>query len=666
MADKELDNQLDDLFSGQEDPPIRAIELPCSGPRLGGDSDAPRLRPEAQPEGTGLKAKENSYSIKPAEPTTVVEKKRQQDQLRKEEQPALTLQQVKTHVERLSVPEGPFMFREDIVELQWVFRVIRRWLWLIVGCVLLTATSAFVISSRMPPVYSATVTLLVHQAPGTSMNDYTAILTSERLVGTYSQLLTGRPVLEAVIARLELKETPDVLAKRVTVKLVKDTQLIRLSVNDAQPTRAALIANAIAEAFIAQIQALQQERYADSLASMQEQIVELSALTEETQAKIDALDTPRTAQEEAPLARLETILAGYRNTYATLQQNYEQMRLTAAQATDNVIVAETARGPERPVQRRTLYTALAAVVGAMVAVGVAFLLEYLDDTIKTPDDVRQTLGLGTLGAIGRLAKEGEELVVDAQPLSPIAEAFRVLCTNVRFSSVDRPLRTLLVTSPGVLEGKSITVANLAVAMVQAGLRVVAVDADLRRPRLHHLFGLDLGHEGTDERLWWGLSGSLLEGRTDGQLHPTQVEGLTILPSGELPPNPAELMGSQQIQQLLHQLAQEVDVVLIDSPPVLPVADATALAQAVDGVLLVLEAGYTRRGAARQAVDSLRQVGANLVGVVLNAVPIHKGSYYYSYNGYHGNGKGRPKHRPRWRKGPLATVWRLFGRRRKAD
>jgi capsular exopolysaccharide synthesis family protein len=542
-----------------------------------------------------------------------------------------------------------------------LFTVIRRWLWLIVACTLLATISAFVVTFGIPPVYSASATLLVHQVADTGMSDYGAILASERLARTYSQMLSGRSVMEAVIARLELEETPDALAKRVKGKAVPDTQLIRLSVEHTDPTQAALIANTIAEAFIVQNQALRKERYADSLASMQEQMIELSALIEETQAKIDVMGTPRTAQ-----AHLETILAGYRSTYATLQRNYEQMRLTAAQATDNVIVAETARVPENPIPRPTLYTALAAVVGAMLAVGMAFLLEHLDDTIKTPDDVRQRLGLDTLGAIGRLAKGGEELVVAAQPLSPIAETFRVLCTNIRFSSVDRPLRTLLVTSPGVLEGKSITVANLAVAMVQAGLRVVAVDADLRRPRLHHLFGLDLGHEGTDERLWWGLSGSLLEGRTDGQLHPTQVEGLTILPSGELPPNPAELMGSQQIQQLLHQLAQEVDVVLIDSPPVLPVADATALAQAVDGVLLVLEAGYTRRGAARQAVDSLRQVGANLVGVVLNAVPIHKGSYYYSYNGYHGNGKGRPKHRPRWRKGPLATVWRLFGRRRKAD
>jgi succinoglycan biosynthesis transport protein ExoP len=338
----------------------------------------------------------------------------------------------------------------------------------------------------------------------------------------------------------------------------------------------------------------------------------------------------------------------------------------------DLIVVEPATRPLKsmgsPVQPRALKsTALAAGAGAMLAVAVAFVLEYLDDRIKTPDDVSQALGLETLGAIARLPRWMEELVVAADPLSPIAEACRALCTNIRFSSVDRPLRTILVTSPAPAEGKSIALANLAVAMAQAGLRVVALDADLRRPRLHQLFGLDLREKVTGERSWWGLTGSLREGHTDGTLHPTQVEGLKILPSGELPPNPAEMVGSQHMQKLLHELAQQADVVLIDSPPVLPVTDAAVLAHEVDGVLLVLEAGKTQRGAARHAVESLRQVGANLVGVVLNAVPTHRGSYYYYYHHeYYGGGGGRRKHRLRRRKGPLTAIRRLFERRRQAN
>jgi len=547
---------------------------------------------------------------------------------------------------------------DDELDLRQYFLVMRRWLWLIVGCTLLAAISAFVVSSRMTPVYSASATLLVYQAPTAGTSDYTAILTSERLARTYTQMLSGRPVLEEVIAQLGLEKTPDELVKKVEVELVRDTQLIRLSVEDTNPVQAAQTTNAIADAFIAQNQALQDERYADSLASMQGQIDELSGLIEETRAAIDGLGTPETDQEQEELTRLETILTGYRNTRLTLLQSYENKRLTAAQSSDNVIVFETAQVPKKPIRPRTMMnTALAGVVGAMLAVGAAFLVEYLDDTIKTPDDVSHALSLGTLGAIGQLTEEEDELVTATQPLSHVSEAFRVLRTNIRFSSVDRPLRTILVTSPGPLEGKSTTVANLAVAMAQAGFKVVAVDGDLRRPRLHKLFDLHPRE---------GLTGSLLGGNTEGRLQPAQVEGLTVLPAGKLPPNPAEMLGSQRMQELLDELAQQVDVVLIDSPPVLPVTDAAVLAQRVDGVLLVVRAGETRREMARQAVESLRQVGANPIGVVLNNVGGRRGGYYYYYHDYYGDGDKSKKQKRRRQKGPLAAVRRLLGRRRKAS
>ena len=558
------------------------------------------------------------------------------------------------------------MLKEDRVELLWVFRVIGRWLWLIIGCTLLGAASAFVIGSRMTPVYSTSATLLVERALTADALDYNALLTSERLASTYVHMLTGRPVLEAVIARLELEETPAALARRVKVALIPDTQLITLRVEYTDPTQAAWIANTIAEVFTAQIRAVQEQRYTGFLVQAQEQIVESSALIEDTQVKIDALGTPQTTQEQTELARLEAILAGYRSTYSTLLQNYEEMRLTTAQAAYNVVLVERAQVPENPIEHRKLYTVLAAVVGAMVAVGAAFLVEYLDDTIKTPDDASQALGLDSLAAISRLSKGEEELVVVADPYSPVAEAFRVLYTNIRFSSPDSPLRTILVTSPGVSEGKSITVANLAAAMAQAGLRVAVVDADLRHPRLHQLFGLDLhAEEGVGEQRGWGLSGSLLAGCTDGRLHSTQVEGLQVLPSGELPPNPAGLLGSQRMDELLDQLTHQVDVVLIDSPPVLPVADAALLAHSVDGVLLVLKASHTPRKAARQAAESLRQVGANLVGAVLNAVPTPRGRYYYGYYGYHQDGHAGRKRRDRRQKSPPAVAQQRSARKRKA-
>jgi capsular exopolysaccharide synthesis family protein len=532
---------------------------------------------------------------------------------------------------------------EEELDLRVYLGVLRRSLWWIAACAVLGVVSAFLVSSNMAPVYEASATLLVRQAPSAGVSDYTAILTSERLARTYSEMITGRPVLEAVIEELELEETAEDLAENVEVNPVPDTQLIRLSVEDDDAVRAATIADALANAFIGYNSALQEARYSDSLGSVQEQIGEVSGLVEETEGAIEDLGTPETAEGQAELARLQTIVTGYRNTYATLLQGYEEMRVTAAQSTDDVVVSEPAEVPDEPVRPRVLLsTALAGVFGAMLAVGAAFLVEYLDDTIRTADDVSDVLGLGTLGAVARLRNGEDTLVTLRDPLSPPSEAFQVLRTNLRFSALDRPLRTLLFTSAGPDEGKSVVVANLAVAMAQARLKVILVDGDLRRPRQHELFGL--------HRLG-GLTSALLQGSTDGRLQRTeQVEGLSLLSADRSPPNPAGVLRSERVRQLIGELAEEADVVLLDSPPVLPVADAPALAQAVDGVVLVVDAGKTRRDAAQQAVENLRRVGANVIGAVLNNVPTRGrggyGNYYYErYGEEHGKKRGRRKESP---------------------
>jgi capsular exopolysaccharide synthesis family protein len=197
------------------------------------------------------------------------------------------------------------------------------------------------------------------------------------------------------------------------------------------------------------------------------------------------------------------------------------------------------------------------------------------------------------------------------------------------------------------------VANLAVAMAQAGLKVTLVDADLRRPRIHKLF---------EVHARGGLTGSLVEGALNGRVQQGEVNGLNLLPAGELPPNPAELLGSQRMGELLEELAQEADVVLVDSPPVLPVADTVVLGAQVDGVILVIDVGQTRRGFAQQAVENLRQVDANVIGVVLNRVPT-SGAYYYYYYGDNDYANGNAKRR-RWHLGfaePLASIRRLVRR-----
>jgi non-specific protein-tyrosine kinase len=216
----------------------------------------------------------------------------------------------------------------------------------------------------------------------------------------------------------------------------------------------------------------------------------------------------------------------------------------------------------------------------------------------------------------------KDLIAVSDPRSPISEAYRTLRTNLDFASLDQALKTIAVTSAGVGEGKSTTLANLAVVSAQAGRKVVLVDADLRRPSLHQLFGLD------NEA---GLTTMIMDeaALSEPPLQTTPVEGLSLLTSGPLPPNPAELMGSRRMAEVIAALAGEADQVFFDTPPVVAVTDAAVLATKVDGVLLVISAGKTRREYARTAVQRLEQINARLVGTVLTNVQAGSGfSGYY--------------------------------------
>jgi capsular exopolysaccharide synthesis family protein len=211
------------------------------------------------------------------------------------------------------------------------------------------------------------------------------------------------------------------------------------------------------------------------------------------------------------------------------------------------------------------------------------------------------------------------LVTLRDPSSMAAEAYRTLRTNLQFSSLDKPIHTLLVTSTAPDEGKSTTLANLAVTIAQAEQRVILVDCDLRRPSLHTLFGLP------NEQ---GLTTAILaQGDGSLPLQATSVPGLSVLTSGPLPPRPADLLGSRRMEQLIEQLRNSADMVLFDTPPVVAVTDAAVLATRVDGVLLVLQAGQTRRDRAREARQKLEKVKANIIGVVLNNAKLEAGYGY---------------------------------------
>lgn len=215
----------------------------------------------------------------------------------------------------------------------------------------------------------------------------------------------------------------------------------------------------------------------------------------------------------------------------------------------------------------------------------------------------------------------DRLITAAEPRSANAEAYRILRSNISFSSVDKPIETILVTSASPSEGKSITAANLAVTMAQAGYRTVLLDCDLRKPTQHKIFNLS-----NDV----GLTNSLLaHANLNSFIRPSRVENLRILTAGPLPPNPAELLGSRSMSNVIGLLRNEADVIVIDSPPVLAVTDSAILSRMADGVLLVVDSGKTKRESAQRAQEALDKAGARLLGVVINRMPTKGG--YYAYN-----------------------------------
>ncbi len=527
-------------------------------------------------------------------------------------------------------------------DLRQYISLLWRWAWLIILAAILAGGAAYVTSRLQDPVYQATTTMLINEAPNSKASEYQAILTSERLARTYSEMLTKRPVLDDVYTRLALEDTyksSDAIGGAISVQLVRDTQLIELRVEQTNPELAALIANAVVDVFIAQNEALQTSRFAESKVSMEEQLQRLDGQIHNTVAEIETLT--KEGDREVELQRLESELVQYRQSYSNLLQSYEQIRLTEAEATSNVVQIEPARVPKNPIRPRVMMnTVMAAAVGAMLAVGAIFLMEALDDTIKSPDDITRYLGLPILGTILNHTPEDGNPIVSLTPRSPTAEAFRSLRTNIRYASVDSPIRSLLITSSSASEGKSTVAANLATVLAQGGDPTILVDADMRRPTQHQK--LNLNNQ-------FGLSSffvfqSLFEKISqlpNGTIQNSKTEGLSVMTSGKRPPNPSELLASEKMVNLMNLIAENWDIAIIDSPPVLAVTDSTVLAPRVDGVVLVVRPGETKVEAARQAVQQLKRVGANLLGVVLNGVDPRSSryGYYYRYEYYYDTAGG---------------------------
>jgi capsular exopolysaccharide synthesis family protein len=286
--------------------------------------------------------------------------------------------------------------------------------------------------------------------------------------------------------------------------------------------------------------------------------------------------------------------------------------------------AEVPRAPVRP--RKSLHLLLGLFGGLVAGIGLAFFVEYVDNRVKSPDEIRQYLGLTFLGLIPGVREQdlekGKSPLISEAVAQNFAEAFREIRTNVMFSSADEGPRSVLVTSTQPSEGKSVVAANLALSLAQAGIRVLLIDADMRKPRQHEFLRVKQAP---------GLS-SLLAGRAKANevVQKTVSTNLWIMPAGPNPPNPAELLGSTRFVQLLKTLGDHFDWVVIDSPPMMAVTDPAIVAHRTTGVLFVIGSEQVNRHKAMTAVQKLQTSQAKILGAVLNRADVQRNPYYYSH------------------------------------
>jgi len=334
--------------------------------------------------------------------------------------------------------------------------------------------------------------------------------------------------------------------------------------------------------------------------------------------------------------RLQNEVEQQRKIYEDYNARMNEISVASGVSMSEITRLDPAEPPKSPVKpKKALNLTMAAVVGLLGGIGMAFFFEYIDDTVKSPEEVERYLRSPLLGIVPRFGRDQQEVNRDLKtfrdPKSTISEVFRSIRTGILFSSPEKEPASLLVWSAGTNEGKTLVTINMAIAMAQAGARVVILDGDLRKPRMHNAFGL----EAED-----GLS-SYLSGQKELSelLIETDVDNLTFLPAGPTPPNPSELLGAERMKDLIQVLLSRFDRVIIDSPPAMVVTDAAVLAAMVDGIIQVVAASNVSRKILARALEQMVKFGGKNLGAILNKVKSKKSGYdyyagyYYGYYGY---------------------------------
>jgi len=533
-----------------------------------------------------------------------------------------------------------------MVILQY-YRIIRRWLWLIVFAVFMVSSLVYMLHISQQPYYSAHVTIAIGGYIESPNPDAQDIRTGLDLVQTYSHLVKNRNILQGVVNELELELELDELSNIINAVIVPGTSLLEVSVTDSDPIEASDIANEIARQLIIQSPTNLTVAQQQQVSLLNEQVTSLSNELESFRAQSVSLESrllnedldfdERQALTEQRNFLLEQVnqssnnIAQFTDTIASLQQR-----------TNSVEIVESAVAPEQPIGISSLLImGLTVALTALVTTGSIFLYEYVTDIIHSTDDAIQYLNLPLLGVITSFGNRKDDyqdrLISNLSPFSRTTQEFSTLRTNIIYSA-SKSKHTYIISSASPREGKSVTAMNLAMSSTLAGKRVLLLDADFRRPRIHLAFGLSNGKGLTTLLQSSPADSTNPEEISKAFLQTTSMPGLSILPSGHMPQNPSELLGFVRVRhwvEYFHQSGQ-FDMLIFDTAPILAVPDAAILAAGLNAdVLLIVQANSTRRIEAQQAKLRFEQINVDIAGVILNQVNASEDHYYgYNYNDYY--------------------------------
>ena len=515
------------------------------------------------------------------------------------------------------------------MELRKYLNIVGKWWWLIVLSILIASAASYYASKQTSPLYRTKTTLMVGNSIQNPDPSSAELYTGQQLASTYVQMVMREPVLRATVQSIGWDIYWEQLSTKISANVVPQTQLIEIYAIDSNPLTAKVLADTVAQQLInlspsgtSQINQEQLTFIQTQLPYLQEKItnakLELDTLNEE----LDAANSARQIQDlQNQIDILDTKISNWQSTYAELIKSIEGGDINALN------IVEEASVPTSPFSPNTrMNVLLAATIGLVLAVGGIFVIEYLDDTIRSADDTQALVNLPTLAKIGQIngKKNNSKLIALDNPLSPEVDSFRMLWLNLQSISNWQSLKTILFTSAEPSVGKSVTISNLAIIMAQFGKRVILVEADLRKPSIHKLFGVSNDN---------GLKDLITKPdlMVMGCLKETNLDNLKILPCGSEPISSVEALGSERMKKVIKELSIIADVILFDSPPALMFSDTFLIGKLVNGVVIVSRTGKTRTELLKRTVDDLRLAGVNLLGVVLQT---RKSSEMYGYKYYH--------------------------------